>query len=189
MAVTAPPLQATTKPGPLNSPANMTEDLKNIVIGAVTLAVLLLGGLFSFTNSAVDKSGGVFVTAQFNRIDGLDAGTEIRMGGIKIGEVTALDLKEDYFAEATLRIEANIPIPTDTSVAIHTSGIFGGKYVTLEPGAEEGYMKTGDAFEVTQGSVDVQDLLDLIIDQAKSNQAKIREQLEELKKLQAGSKG
>ena len=50
-------------------------------------------------------------------------------------------------------------------------------------------MRMGDAFEVTQDSVDVQDLLDLIIDRAKSNQAKIREQLEELKSLGTGSKG
>ena len=167
----------------------MAEDSRNILIGAVTLAVLLTGGVFSFSSSAVNTSGGVFVTAQFNRIDGLDAGTEVRMGGIKIGEVTALDLKKDYSAEATLKIEANIPIPTDTSVAIHTGGIFGGKYVTLEPGAEEEYMETGDSFEVTQDSVDVQDLLDLIIGQAKSNQAKVKKKLEELKKLQAGSRG
>ena len=167
----------------------MPEDSRHILIGAVTLAVLLLGSVFSFTSSAVDTSDGVFVTAQFNSIDGLDAGTEVRMGGIKIGEVTALDLKEDYSAQATLKIDANIPIPTDTSVAIHTGGIFGGKYVTLEPGAEEEYMETGNAFEVTQDSVDVQDLLNLIIGQAKSNQAKVKEQLEELKKLQAGSKG
>ena len=164
----------------------MAEDSRNILIGAVTLAVLLVGGLFSFASSTVGTSDGVSVTAQFNRIDGLDAGTEVRMGGIKIGEVTALKLKEDYSAEVTLKIEANIPIPTDTSVAIHTGGIFGGKYVTLEPGAEEEYMETGDAFEVTQDSVDVQDLLDLIIGQAKSNQAKVKEQLKELKKLQSG---
>ena len=177
------------KPGAPSSSTNMTQDMRNIVIGAGTLAVLLLGSLFSFSNSAVDKSSGLFVTAQFNRIDGLDAGAEIRMGGIKIGEVTALEIKEDYSAQATLNIEANIPIPTDTSVAIHTSGIFGDKYVTLEPGAAEEYMKMGDAFEVTQDSVDVQDLLDLIIDRAKSNQAKIRQQLEELNRLRAGSKG
>ena len=170
----------------------MPEDSRHILIGAVTLVVLLLGGVFSFASSAVDTSDGVFVTAQFNSIDGLDAGTEVRMGGIKIGEVTALDLKEDYSAEATLKIEANIPIPMDTSIAIHTGGIFGGKYLTLEPGAEEEYMETGNAFEVTQDSVDVQDLLNLIIGQAKSNQAKVKEQLEELKKLkklQTGSKG
>ena len=167
----------------------MTEDLRNIFIGAVTMAVLIVGGVFSFTSSSVDKSDGLFVTAQFNRLDGLDVGTEIRIGGIKIGEVTAIGLREDYSAEATLKIEANIPIPTDTSVAIHTGGIFGGKYVTLEPGAEENYMKMGDAFEVTQGSVDVQHLLNLIIGQAKSNQSKVRKQLEKLKKLQVGSKG
>ena len=167
----------------------MAEDSRNILIGAVTSAILLLGGVFSFTSSAVDASDGVYVTAQFNRIDGLDAGTEVRMGGIKIGEVTALNLKKDYSAEATLKIEANIPIPTDTSVAIHTGGIFSSKYVTLEPGAEEEYMETGDTFEVTQDSVDVQDLLNLIIGQAKSNQAKVKEKLEELKKLQSVSEG
>ena len=76
-----------------------------------------------------------------------------------------------------------------TSVAIHTGSIFGGKYVSLEPGAEDKYMESGDVFEVTQGSVDVQNLLDLIIGQAKSNQAEVKKQLEELKKLRAGLKG
>ena len=167
----------------------MADDSRNILIGAATLSFLLIAGVFSFTSGAVDTSDGVVVTAQFNRIDGLEAGTEVRMGGIKIGEVTALRLKEDYSAEATLKIETNILIPTDTSVAIHTGGIFGSKYVTLEPGAEEEYMRTGDSFEVTQDSVDVQDLLDLIIGQAKSNQAKVKKQQEKLKKLRAGSEG
>ena len=166
----------------------MAEDFRNILMGAVTLAAFLLGGVFSFTSNAVDTSGGVFVTAQFNRIDGLDSGTEVRMGGIKIGEVATLNLKEDYSAEATLKIGANILIPTDTSVAIHLSSIFGGKYVSLEPGAEDKYMESGDVFEVA-GSVDVQNLLDLIIGQAKSNQAEVKKQLEELKKLRAGLKG
>jgi len=167
----------------------MAEDTKHIFVGVVTLAVLLFGSAFSFSSGAVDASDGVFVEATFNRIDGLESGAEVRMGGIKIGEVNSVVLKDDYSAVVTFKIEENIPIPTDTSVAIHTGGIFGSKYVTLEPGAEEEYMETGDEFGLTQDSVDVQDLLDLIIGQAKSNQAKVKEQLEELKKLKAGSKG
>ena len=160
-----------------------------MVVGVITLAVLLFGSAFSFSSGAVDTTDGVFVEASFNRIDGLDTGTEVRMGGIKIGEVSSVALKDDYSALVTFKIEADIRVPTDTSVAIHTGGIFGAKYVTLEPGAEEEYMETGDEFTITQDSVDVQDLLDLIIGQAQSNQAKVKEQLEELKKLKAGQKG
>ncbi len=167
----------------------MAEDTRNMVIGVITLAVLLFGSVLSFSSSAVDTTDGVFVEASFNRIDGLDTGTEVRMGGIKIGEVSSVALKDDYSALVTFKIEADIQVPTDTSVAIHTGGIFGAKYVTLEPGAEEEYMETGDEFTITQDSVDVQDLLDLIIGQAQSNQAKVKKQLEELRKLKAGQKG
>ena len=167
----------------------MAEDLRNILIGALTMVAFLIVTVFSFSSGPANTSGGIFLAAQFNDIDGLDAGTEVRMGGIKIGEVMGVGLREDYSAEAIIRIEAKILIPTDTSVAIHTDGIFGGKFVTLEPGAEEEFMKTGDTFEVTQDSVNVQDLLTLIIGQAKSNQIKVRKQLEELQRLRSELRG
>ena len=167
----------------------MPEDTRNIIVGAVALTVLLLAGAFSFSSGAVGALDGLFLKAQFNRVNGLAIGTEVRMGGIKIGEVSGIKLKEDYSAEATLRITKNLRIPIDTSVAIHTGSLFGTKCVTLEPGAEEEYMKGGDSFQMTQDSVDLQDLLRLIIGQAKSNQAKLKEKLEQLKQLQAGSKG
>jgi phospholipid/cholesterol/gamma-HCH transport system substrate-binding protein len=44
--------------------------------------------------------------------------------------------------------------------------LFGGKYITLEPGGDEEYLASGGEISMTQGSIVVQDLLELIIGEA-----------------------
>ena len=61
-----------------------------------------------------------------------------------------------------------IELPTDTSAAIHTDGLFGQKHVVLVPGAEEKILKSGGAITLTQDSVLVSDLLDLIIGEGRA---------------------
>ena len=63
-------------------------------------------------------------------------------------------------------------LPLDTSAAIHTDGLFGSKFVVLEPGAEEDVLQSGDEFTYTQDAVVVSDLLDLIIAEGKAARAK-----------------
>ena len=72
----------------------------------------------------------------------------------------------------TLKLDRDVKIPTDTSAAIHTDGLLGSKYIVLDPGVEEEYLGNGDKFDLTQDSVVVQDLLELIIGETEANQAK-----------------
>jgi len=81
-------------------------------------------------------------------------------------------LGKDFTAVVILQISQPIKLPNDTSAAIHTDGLFGRKYISLEPGGDEEYLGSGDAITMTQDSVVVQDLLDLIIGEAKSKRAK-----------------
>jgi len=136
------------------------------------LIVLVLVGSVSFSSSQIEAPTGVTVKAVFNQIDGLSKGDDVRMGGVVIGEVTELTLGDSYSAVVLLRIDHKIPLPNDTSAAIHTDGLFGRKYVALEPGGDEEYLGTGDEISMTQDSVVVQDLLELIIGEAKSKRAK-----------------
>ena len=149
----------------------MKEEARHIVIGMTTLVVLLLIGGLSFSSSQIEAPMGVTVKAVFNQIDGLSKGDDVRMGGVVIGEVSKLTLGENYSAVVLLQIDNPIPLPNDTSAAIHTDGLFGRKYVSLEPGGDEEYLAAGDEISMTQDSVVVQDLLELIIGEAKSKRA------------------
>ncbi len=132
-----------------------------------------LAALVSFVNArgalVSDTAGGaVVVTAKFNKVDGLSKDSEVRMGGIRVGAVSAMALDRQFRAVVRLRIDSDIGFPKDTSAAIHTDGLFGSKFVVLEPGAEEETMKSGDEIQFTQDALVVSDLLDLIISEGRS---------------------
>tara|TARA_B100000315_G_scaffold212156_2_gene209385 strand:- start:7120 stop:7575 length:456 start_codon:yes stop_codon:yes gene_type:complete len=150
----------------------MKEEVRHITVGMITLIVLVLVGSISFSSSQIEAPTGVTIKAVFNQIDGLSKGDNVRMGGVIIGEVTELSLGDGYSAAVLLRIDHEIPLPNDTSAAIHTDGLFGRKYITLEPGGDEENLAAGDEITMTQDSVVVQDLLELIIGEAKSKRAK-----------------
>lgn len=153
----------------------MSRELREIWIGAATVAGLVL--LIGFMNqglSAVSDSTkeAISVVGKFNKVDGLTEGSEVRLGGIRVGQVKSMELDDQFRAVVTFEYDAGYRFPKDTSAAIHTDGLFGGKFVVLEPGAEEEFLKSGDEIVLTQDAVIVTDLLDLIISEGKVAQAK-----------------
>jgi len=130
-------------------------------------------GVMSFSSSRIEASTGMIIYAVFNRIDGLQVGDEVRIAGIKIGDVSSMKLGNGFSAIVGLNVETDAKFPSDSSAAIHTEGLFGSKFVVVEPGADEEYLKAGDTIDLTQGSIVVQDLLELIIGEAKANRAKM----------------
>lgn len=151
---------------------HMSEDTRNIIVGALALVALVALAAISFTTTTVaQRDGGYHVNAVFSRVDGLAAGDQVHMGGIRIGRVAKLGLTKNYGARVEMRIDAGVELPDDSSAAIVTDGLFGSKVIAVEPGGALENIKDGGSITVTQGSVVVQDLLDLIIGEAKSGRA------------------
>lgn len=155
------------------------NDNRDTVVGG--LVVLVLAALFAFSYGGKELTtqasvGSYPVTAVFNRVDGLLEGDEVRLGGIRIGSVGAQSLDQNYRAVVTLNIDTGVGVPVDSAAAIHTDGLFGSKFVVLEPGVEETDLAAGDDIEYTQGAVIVGELLGLIIDEGHARQAKAAKQ-------------
>jgi len=153
----------------------MHSETKEIWIGAATVTALV--AVLGFMNQGRDvvskaASGATNVIARFNKVDGLVEGSEIRMGGVRIGTVSAMKMDDQYRVVVDLELDPSIAYPSDTSAAIHTDGLFGSKFLVLEPGAEEETLKSGDEITLTQDAVVVSDLLELIIAEGKSAQAR-----------------
>ncbi|WP_419796923.1 MAG: outer membrane lipid asymmetry maintenance protein MlaD [Terasakiella sp.] len=145
-------------------------------VGGLTFLGLVLAILISYGKS--DETGNeqtYKVSATFSRIDGLVEESDVRMGGVRIGYVLGADLNENYRAVVTMAIEKNVRLPLDTSAAIHTDGLFGNKFIELEPGGDENYLNNGGRIDMAQSSVVVEELLELIIAEGKSKRAQKEE--------------
>src|SRR3546814_17825893 len=70
----------------------MRRNIFETVIGALVLLVAAWFLYFSYTRSGVRDVNGYEVMAKFDRIDGIEAGRDVRMSGIKIGTVTRQEL-------------------------------------------------------------------------------------------------
>lgn len=148
----------------------MKLETKEQLIGTLTLVLLLavIGVLNQSRDVSTGVDGHIRVDALFGRVDGIQPGAEVRMGGVRIGTVSGQRLDDKYRAVLTLDLFDKIPVPKDSSASVQTDGLFGGKYVAMEPGAEEAGLKTGDLIGYTQDAQVVTDILDLIISQGKA---------------------
>lgn len=156
----------------------MNSSNKETIVGAIVFAVLavLLGSSYAGKELAVQAAAGDYIViATFNRVDGLEAGSDVRLSGIKVGTVDTQVLDANYRAVVSMRIAKDVKLPTDTSAAIHTDGLFGSKYIVLDPGGEEEILESGGKIEFAQDAVIVTELLDLIISQGRAKQAERRE--------------
>lgn len=153
----------------------MATEKKEMIVGGGVVAVLLASLLLSYGGRDLaekSEAGSYVVNATFNRVDGLLEGDEVRVGGIRVGSVSAMVLDSYFRADLALKVDDAVRLPTDTSAAIHTSGLFGSKYVVLEPGGDETYYKDGDKITFTQDATIVTELMDLIIAEGRARTAK-----------------
>ena len=148
----------------------MKREIREIIIGGATIAILI-GALLilNFRDSISDVSGSqdLIITAKFNKVDGLSKDSEVRLGGIKVGHVFRMALDDQFRAVITFKLDKSVSIPKDSSASIQTDGLFGAKFVVLEPGAETANLKSHDQLIFTQDAVIVTDLLELIISEGR----------------------
>lgn len=143
----------------------------NIIETFLGGAVLIFAGvllIFAYIRNEKSDIKGYIVTAKFDKIDGLVAGSDVRMSGIKIGSIAdqALD-PNTYLAVVSMNIANHIKIPTDSSVAIVSESLLGGKYMDIIPGGDDTFLKPGESIQHTQSSVNFEKMIGQAIFSAK----------------------
>jgi phospholipid/cholesterol/gamma-HCH transport system substrate-binding protein len=132
-----------------------TIELSVGVFVALGLAALLMLAMKVSNLSRLTEGEGYRITARFANIGGLKVRAPVTMAGVRIGRVTGISFDEEaYEALVDLTIENKYHrLPEDTSASIYTAGLLGEQYVSLEPGAEERYLKNGDEIRLTQSAL------------------------------------
>jgi len=146
----------------------MHRNVIETVMGAVVLAVALVFLGFAYTSANLHTASGYRLRAQFDQADGVGAGTDVRIGGVKVGTVTSVTLNpETYLADVELSIDPSIKLSQDTAAAISSDGLLGGRSLSLSPGARpddaSGWLKDGDTIDHTQSNPSLEQLLGQVI--------------------------
>ncbi|PZW38662.1 phospholipid/cholesterol/gamma-HCH transport system substrate-binding protein [Humitalea rosea] len=137
------------------------RSILEILVGAVVLIVATGFLAYAVTNTGrTTRTGGLALTARFDRIDGLAPGADVRIAGVKVGTVTGQRIDPTTFlAILSLDVDSTLRIPEDSSAEITSEGLLGGKYVAIVPGGAEKLLRSGSEITITQSSVSLEALL------------------------------
>jgi phospholipid/cholesterol/gamma-HCH transport system substrate-binding protein len=106
-------------------------------------------------------TAGYRLTAEFDNVGDLKAGSPVTMAGVRVGEVEAIRFDStSYKAVAALRIDPQFnQIPDDSDASVQTQGLLGGKYIGIGPGGSDTYLKDGGRIELTQSALVLENLI------------------------------
>lgn len=142
----------------------MQRQFIEIIVGlfviAGVIALLFLSLKVSNLNAST-VSNPYQVNASFDDIGGLKVKAPVTMAGVKIGRVKEINLDTESFrARVVMDISGEYKkIPVDSSASINTQGLLGEQYLSLEPGGQPVYLKSGDRIRLTQSAVILENLI------------------------------
>jgi phospholipid/cholesterol/gamma-HCH transport system substrate-binding protein len=139
----------------------MNNSTVETIIGAAVVAVAGLFFVYAYNASGASEGrGGYRIVAEFDNIEGVNTGTDVRLAGIKVGTVVDQRLNpENYQAQVTMSLDPQVSISDDTTAKITSEGLLGAKFVALEPGGSDVKLKDGDVLSYTQGAIDIWTLI------------------------------
>ncbi len=129
-----------------------------LVLALASLLVLAIASTnkkFGFGSSSYE------LTANFTNLGQLRPQAPVKIGGVVIGQVSAIELNPATFESVvTLSINSQFnELPADTSAGIFTSGLLGENYIGLSPGGDPEVLKPGEQIAFTQPAVDLLQLV------------------------------
>jgi phospholipid/cholesterol/gamma-HCH transport system substrate-binding protein len=139
----------------------MSRNVIETVMGGV---VLLIAGGFLVTayqgrqlNTLKD---GYVVNAKFDDASGIVSGSDVRIGGVKVGVVDTMTLDNKTFrAIVGLKLSHGVDVPADSTAIIKGDGLLGSKFVALDPGGSNEFLKTGEEIQFTQSSISLEEMI------------------------------
>lgn len=139
---------------------------ENVTEAAIGFLVLLVAGAFLYYllefRQTTDVGDTYEVSALFLSAEGISVGSEVRMAGIKVGDVATMEMDMDtYRARVMMNIDNQYPIPDDSFVTVAPESLLGGYFLNIAPGGSLFDVEPGGVLDNTQGYVSLLSILSL----------------------------
>lgn len=122
-----------------------------VVIGFISIAVIIAMLLTAFKASSLPIIGGGNVYyAAFTEAGGLKVSDEVRIAGVRVGKVEAVELDGNH-VQVKFRIDENAEFGQESLAAIKVKTLLGSMFLAIEP-AGDGQMNEGAEIPVDRTS-------------------------------------
>src|SRR5581483_4030335 len=154
------------------------EYFVGVVAAAVCIAVFMFSAMAN--RRRTDGDAKLFhLAAEFARVDGLHVGSPVRLAGVPVGTVAHMELANGFRALVTLQFKQPLSLSQDSSAAVQTDGLFGTKFIEIQPGGSDQLLRSGERISYVQDSVIIEDLIAQIVSRAKAAHAQSQKPAEQ----------
>ncbi|HEV2784398.1 MAG TPA: MlaD family protein [Actinophytocola sp.] len=106
--------------------------IKITVFAVVTIGLTTLLGLTIANSDLGDTSG---YTARFTDATGLNVGDDVRMSGVRIGQISSIEVVDNRYADVGFDVDAARRLPASVTATIKYRNLIGQRYLSLAIGA------------------------------------------------------
>jgi len=139
-------------------------------VGFLVLSLSVWFFFYAYNKTAWKSSAGYTICAKFDNADGLSPGTDVKIGGVKVGTIESISIDtKTYTANVYLKVDKTMNLPTDTEAIVASNGLLGGKYVQLVPGIDETILADNSVILRTRGAQNLESLIGQFLMSDKKN--------------------
>lgn len=139
-----------------------------VLLGIAAVAVLSL----DVAGDAMATRSGLRLFASFDQTGGLKRRAPVEIAGVRVGQVTEIDLSDEFRAKVTLDLEPGLKLPIDTTASIVTAGLLGDRFVSLQVGGDPELLKSGEEITFTESAVILERLIGKLVHNADVGESK-----------------
>ena len=137
---------------------------KEIILGVIIilLSLVIFINLFNGYNSNKSNNISFSLNSDFNNVGSLSVGNDIKIHGVKVGEVTNISINPEFFvANVIIEFDNFYKIPSDSIFTITSNGLMGGSYIDIKIGSSD---LTFNESETTKYNIDAISIEKIISD-------------------------
>lgn len=139
----------------------MQRGIIETILGIIVLATALFFGVTIWQSSFnAAHQYDYHIKVDFDRIDGLATGADVKIGGVKIGYVHDIAIDPEFYnVILDLRLDKALKIPNDSRAAIAADGLLSDKFVALNIGSAKEYVAHQGRLEQSEAVVSFEELI------------------------------
>ncbi len=123
--------------------------IKLLIFGVVTI---LMTGVLAVSIANIGGGSGTQYYALFTDATSLNSGDDVRIGGVKVGQVTSIEVVDRDKAKVGFTVNRDGGLPADSVVSLKFRNLIGQRYVSVSQGDDPsaGKLEAGETIPVDQ---------------------------------------